>query len=82
MSSIPGQGTKIPHAVQPKKDLFLFKKRWETKLTQSNSSEPTWNLRSAKVFVIPVHLPAEVPFAFQKQRGNHVTMFTKLREKG
>ena len=82
MSSIPGQGTKIPHAVQPKNDLFLFKKRWETKLTQSNSSEPTWNLRSAKVFVIPVHLPDEVPFAFEKQRSNSVTMFTKLREKG
>ena len=76
MGSIPGLGTKVPHAVQPKKMFFFFKK------DGNNSSEPTWNLCSAKVFVIPVHLPAEVPFAFEKQRGNSVTMFTKLREKG
>ena len=62
--------------------MFLFLKRWETKLTQSNSSEPTWNLHSAKVFVITVHLPDEVPFEFEKQRGNSVTMFAKLQEKG
>ena len=62
--------------------MFLFLKRWETKLTQSNSSEPTWNLCSAKVVVITVHLPAEMPFAFEKQRGSSVTMFAKLREKG